>query len=153
MKSVAVTTDVSVSQIQYRQKVRSDRMKEAFFTLRHCLPINPPDCRLSQLNILKLAIDYITALADMIVDSDNHRKETDGHVEGHGNESNETDHPVNDSHHHMKERDHHVKETDLIKETDLVIQESEDIVTESDEAVNEIEDLVMGSGDLVKGRW
>ena len=49
-----------------RERVRAQNMKRAYLNLQKTLPQVPPDTKLPRLNILLLAIDYISHLRDVL---------------------------------------------------------------------------------------
>ena len=49
-----------------RERVRAQNMKRAYLKLQKTLPQVPPDTKLPRLNILLLAIDYISHLRDVL---------------------------------------------------------------------------------------
>lgn len=51
-----------------RERVRAQNMKRAYLKLQKTLPQVPPDTKLPRLNILLLAIDYISHLRDVLHD-------------------------------------------------------------------------------------
>lgn len=57
-----------------RERVRAQNMKRAYLNLQKTLPQVPPDTKLPRLNILLLAIDYISHLR-CVLRSDNHQPE------------------------------------------------------------------------------
>ena len=57
-----------------RERVRAQNMKRAYLNLQKTLPQVPPDTKLPRLNILLLAIDYISHLR-CVLRNDNHQPE------------------------------------------------------------------------------
>lgn len=51
-----------------RERNRVRNLRVAFQTLQSCLPAVPPDTKLSKLDILILATNYITQLTNMLVE-------------------------------------------------------------------------------------
>ncbi|PFX18182.1 transcription factor 24-like [Stylophora pistillata] len=49
-----------------RERVRAQNMKRAYLKLQKTLPQVPPDTKLPRLNILLMAIDYISHLRDVL---------------------------------------------------------------------------------------
>lgn len=61
-----------------RERIRAQHMKEGYLELQRTLPNVPPDTKLPRLNILLLAIDYISYLTGVLSEETDPEQNSEG---------------------------------------------------------------------------